>query len=78
MLNLKIESPFIISGFNDMLIEIAERKNFYEYDVTNHTRINGLKRYIVDFYDENEDILFTGMIDIWQEDEKIHVEFTEL
>lgn len=78
MLSLKIESPFLISDFDDMIMAIAERKNFHEYYVTDHTRINGLRRYVVDFYSENEDVIFTGMIDIWQENEKIHVEFTEL
>lgn len=78
MLNLKIESPFLVDGFHDMLLEIAERKNFYEYDVTSHTRIQNLKRYFVDFNSENGDTIFTGTIDIWQENEKIYVEFTEL
>ena len=78
MLSLKIRSPFVIDAFNDMLIEIAEQKNFYEYHITSHNQINGLKRYMVEFYDENEDIIFTGTIDMWKEDEKIYVEFTEL
>lgn len=78
MLNLKIESPFIIGDFDDMIIEIAERKNFHEYYVTGYTQINGLERYTIDFYDKNEEVLFTGMIDIWQENEKTYVEFNEL
>lgn len=78
MLQLKIESPFLIDAFDDMIMKIAERKKFYEYYVANYTRINELKRYTIDFYDEKENVIFSGIIDIWKEDKKIHVEFTEL
>lgn len=78
MLNLKIESPFLIDAFDDMIMAIFERKKFYEYHVSYVTWLNGLRRYVVDFNSENGDTIFTGTIDIWQENEKNYVEFTEL
>lgn len=78
MLSIKIRNPFVIGAFDDMIYKIFKQKNFYEYDVTSHTQINGLKRYIVDFNNEKGDVIFSGIIDIWQESEKTYVEFEEL
>lgn len=78
MLNLKIESPFLIDAFDDMIMAIVERKKFHEYHVSYVTWLNGLRRYVVDFNSENGDTIFTGTIDIWQENEKTYVEFEEL